>query len=296
MRITNRVLSKGYLNDLNRNLENMRKYQEQLSSGKEIRRPSDDPFKVARSMELNSSLMGNERYQKNIDEALGWLQSTDTALGQANDVLQNIRELVVYSSNGVHSDTEKETFKNTIQQYKEQLVEVANTSFDGRYVFNGDKTTEIPFTMSGTTVTYDGTNTNGLKKEFAPGIVLDIGITSNNFSKTSGLADDVFETIDKVIYNLENDISPTGLLNDIDKHIDNMLVSRGIVGARVNRLESMDKKNEEENFNMTELLSKTEDIDFAEKIMEYSVLESVYTASLQTGAKILQPSLLDFLR
>lgn len=292
MRITNRVLSKSYLTDLNRNLNNMKKYQEQLSSGKEIRRPSDNPFKVARSMELNTSLRANERYQENIDEATGWLDSTDAALGQFNDVLQRIKELTIQGGNAAYDSTERAAIKDEIVQLEGQLVDIGNTAFDGRYIFNGDATTEIPFAADGTLIK---TSVNGLKKEFAPGIVLDIATTGSRLSTNSD-GKNVFGTIQDIIGALDSNSSPTGFLDDISSHIDNVLKLRGEVGAKSNRLDTMSKKTTEENFNMTELLSKTEDIDFAEKIMEYSVMQSVYTASLQTGAKILQPSLIDFLR
>lgn len=291
MRITNKVLSKGYLTDLNRNLQNMKKLQEQLSSGKEIRRPSDNPFKVARSMELNSSLRANERYQENIDEAIGWLETTDSALGQFGDVLQRIKELVTQGSNGTLGSTEKASIKMEVEQLKGQLSEIGNTAYDGRYIFNGDETTQMPLGNDGT-ILYP--NANGLKKEFAPGIILDIGITSKNLCNDSA-ANNVFETIQNIINDLDNNKSPINNMNELTSHIDNVLMLRGQAGARCNRLETMSEKTTEENYNVTELLSKTEDIDFAQKVMEYSVMESVYTASLQTGAKILQPSLLDFL-
>lgn len=294
MRITNRVLSKGYLTDLNRNLQNLKKYQEQLSSGKEIRRPSDDPFKVARSMELYTSLRSNERYQENIDEALGWLETTDSALKEFNDTLQRIRELTVQGGNGTLSSTDRDAIVMEMKQLKEHLMDIGNTSYDGRYIFGGDETTKKPFTNNSGTIQYNF-DVNGLLKEFASGIVLDISTTSKELTNQSG-SSDVFTEIQNIIDDLSNGDSPSDRLDELDGYIDNTLRLRGKVGAICNRLESMSSKNEEENYNMTELLSKTEDIDIAEKVMEYSVLESVYTASLQTGAKILQPSLLDFLR
>lgn len=292
MRITNKVLSKGYLTDLNRNLQNMRKLQEQLASGKEIRRPSDDPFRVARSMELNTSLRANERYQKNIDEGIGWLETIDSALGQFGNALTRVKELTTQAANGTLSIDERNAIRMEVEQLRDQLIQIGNTTFDGRYIFNGDETTQTPFNADGT-IAYPAAN--GLKKEFAPGIVLDIGITGSALGNDS-VVNNVFETIDNIIKDLENDTSPMGNMDDLTAHIDNTLMLRGEAGARCNRLETMKEKNIEENYNATELLSKTEDIDFAQKVMEYSVLESVYTASLQTGARILQPSLLDFLR
>lgn len=296
MRITNKVLSQSYLTDLNRNLQNMKKYQEQLASGKEIRRPSDNPFKVARSMELNTSLRANARYQENIDEASGWLQTTDSALGQFGDVLQRVRELTIQGGNATYSSTERESIQKEMEQLKGQLVQIGNTVFDGRYIFNGDETTEKPFDADGSVLF---PTANGLKKEFAPGIILDISVTGKKLSINSEnppASGDVFNTVQNIIDKLGANTSPTDLLDDISNHIDNVLKLRGEAGARANRIETMSAKTTEENYNMTELLSKTEDVDFAQKIMQYSVMESVYTASLQAGAKILQPSLLDFLR
>lgn len=285
MRITNKVLVKGYLGDLTRNLENMRKYQEQLSSGKEIRRPSDNPFRVARSMELHNGISVNERYKTNIDEGIGWLETTDKALGQIGDALQRVRELAVAGGNGAYGPQEKESIKKEMEQIKGQIVQIGNTAFDGRYIFGGDKTTEIPFDQTGK---YNG-STEGLNREFTQGVILDIATRGDQFQQ-------VFTCLDDLISKLgsgESTSSEIGKVTDVTNQVLNL---RAEVGAKSNRLEAMSNKNDEETFNMTELLAKTEDIDVAAKVMEYKVMESIYTASLQTGAKILQPSILDFLR
>ena len=84
-------------------------------------------------------------------------------------------------------------------------------------------------------------------------------------------------------------------LNDLDKVIQNVLKARAEVGAKQNRMESAEAKNEEANLNMTDILSKTEDIDFTEKMIQYSTAQTVYQAALQVSAKILPSTLLDYL-
>lgn len=284
MRITNKSLVRNYLNDLNTNLHNMSSLQEQLSSGKELSKPSDNPFKVARVMELRTSISANDRYKTNIQEGAGWLQTTDDALSQLNDSLQRVRELTVAGGNGTYSTTERDAIKQEITQIKSGIVQIGNTVYDGRYVFGGDKTTSAPFDDSGA---YAGSAT-GLVREFSPGVTMDIGTTGDKFQG-------VFSTLDKIMTDLSNNKSPSGNLAELDTHIDNELILRAKAGANAARLEAMSSKNESETYNMTELLSKTEDIDIAQKYMEYSVMENVYNSSLQTGAKILQKSLLDFL-
>lgn len=285
MRITNKVLTNNFLGNLRNNLNNMQKYQNQLSSGKEVSRPSDDPFRVARTMELKANINANERYAKNIEEGIGWLNSTDTALGQIGDAMQTIYEKTVAGGNGAYSDDERNALKVHIQQLKEQIIEVGNASYDGRYIFGGDKTNIPPFKADGT---YQGSN-NGLLREFSQGVTLDIGTTGNQF-------EELFSKLDGIISDLDQNNSPSGRISGLKESIENVLKLRAEAGARSHRLEAMMTKNEDETFNMTSLLAKTYDIDVAEKVMEYKVMESVYNASLQTGAKILQPSLLDFLR
>jgi flagellar hook-associated protein 3 FlgL len=285
VRITNKVLTTNFLGNLRNNLTNMQKYQNQLSSGKEVSRPSDDPFRVARTMELTANINANERYAKNIEEGIGWLYTTDTALGQIGDAMQTIYEKTVAGGNGAYSEGEREALKLHIQQLKEQIAEVGNTSYDGRYIFGGDKTNVPPFTTQGV---YQG-SANGLVREFSQGVTLDIGTKGNQF-------EELFTKIDEIISDLGQNKSPSDRIAGLQQSMENVLKLRAEAGARSRRLEAMMSKNEDETFNMTALLSKTYDIDVAEKVMEYKVMESVYNASLQTGAKILQPSLLDFLR
>lgn len=288
MRITNKVLSRNFLGNLKVNLEEMQKYQNQLSSGHEVQRPSDDPFRVARTMELKSSIAANERYKKNIEEGLGWLDTVDAALSQISEVMQIVREKTIAGGNGAYSETERYAIAKHLEQLNEQIMQIGNTSYDGRYIFGGDKTTEPPFIKDNNKIKYNGSE-NGLIKEMSFGVTMDIGIKGKDF-------ENIFSIIDNIVNRLNNNESSADELKNLDSAFDNLLRIRAEVGAKQKRLEDMLQKNEQETFNMTQLLAKTYDIDVAQKVMEYKVMESIYQASLQTGAKILQPSLLDFLR
>ena len=112
MRITNKMLSNNFLRDMNNNLENMQTLQQQMTSGKEIRKPSDDPFKVSRAMQLNTNINANKQYNENIKDTNNWLNTTDTALGQAGDVLQRVRELLVSAGNAAYGSSEKTAIKD----------------------------------------------------------------------------------------------------------------------------------------------------------------------------------------
>lgn len=306
MRITNQSMLHNYLNNLNRNLANMSKYQDQVASGKEIRRPSDDPFAVIRSMSLHTSINQNAQYLKNIEASIGWVDMTDSALGSIGDIMNRLRELVIKGATGTQGDSERNAIKQEVIQLIDQIAQIGNTNYDGRYIFGGQNTTSFPFSVnSDNNLSYNGAAVADnlmLNREISQNVTMEINVPGLwiMFGKSSDpLAHGLDNTLKDIVDELDN--GNTGalggaLLNQIDKHIDNILALRTEMGAKYNRLEAAKLKNEEETFNMTELLSKTEDIDMAEKIMQYSMLESIYNASLAMGARILQPTLLNFLR
>lgn len=299
MRVTNQGLLHNYLSNLNRNLTYLSKFQNQLSSGKEIHRPSDDPFGSTRVMSLRNSLAQNKQYLKNIEDSMGWIDMTDTALGNMGDILTRIKVLSIQGFSGTMAENDRHAVEVEVKQLINQLAQIGNTKYDGKYIFAGSATTQRPFSVNGDMLSYNGTD-RVLEREISERVSLVINIPGNwiNEGRFAGeLTEDLASTLNKLVSALatteENDESH---IEKLEEHIDNILALRAEMGAKYNRLEAAKHKNEEETLNMTELLSKTEDIDFAGKIMEYMTLQNVYMASLSTGAKIMMPTLLDFLR
>jgi len=304
MRITNQSILHKYLNNLNKNLATMSKYQDQMSSLKEIRRPSDDPFAVTRAMSLHTSINQNEQYLRNIEDSIGWVDMTDTALGHLGDIMNRLRELVVKGANGTLSDSDRNAVKDEIIQLVDQIAQIGNTNYDGRYIFAGQDTTNTPFKVEGYQLLYTGAtgqNREMLTREVSQNVTMEINVPGTWIigGKPGQIVDqDLPSTLNDIVAAIENgDVDELGgrLLKQVDQHIDNILAMRSEMGAKYNRLTAAKQKNEEETYNMKELLSKTEDIDIAEKVMEYSTLANVYYASLSMGSRILMPSLLNFL-
>lgn len=308
MRITNSTLTTNYLRNLTRNLKMMEKYQNQLSSGKEISRPSDDPLLVSKIMDLNNNILQNEQFNKNISDTIGWVQTQDGALNNVNSTLNRIRELVIYGANGSLADTDRLAVNDEVKMKIQELMDTLNTNFDGRFIFAGQKTLSKPFSVDGDTLKYNDGGTPGdgsdknISREISKGVSVELVTDGSKILTTTGTSagnEDLGELLNKISDALNNNISDAlsgDLLGDLDKHIDNILQVRSKVGAIHNRLEAAESRNESENLNLNTLLSQREDIDVAEKYMEYSVMKTVYQASLATGAQILQPSLLDYLR
>lgn len=330
MRITNRMMTSSFLNDMQRNLNKMNKIQNQLTSGKEVRRPSDNPFIVARSMQLNGDISANEQYNSNIKDTINWLDATDTALGQLTDTMQRIRELMVSAGNAAYGEDEKNAIKDEINQRIEEVGTILNSSFDGKYIFGGSRATFKPVITEknengNNVISYAGKdgeiidlNTDSYKEkaqldmldkklsvEISKGVTMEYNVTSKQILEFN---DGVGESINlmSLLSDITNNISSKDLdesskltnenLKDITSSIDNLLKVRAEVGAKQNRMESAQLKNEEENFNLTEVLSANEDINFTEKTMQSATMQTIYMASLQTSAKVIQPSLLDYIR
>lgn len=319
MRVTNSMLVNNFLSDMKTNLSNMKDIQSQITSGKEIRKPSDDPFKVARSMQLNSAINANSQYNENIKDIGNYLDVTDTALGQAENVLQRVRELLISSGNGAYGTEEKIAIKNEIEQKISELSQTLNTNFDGGYVFGGTRGTTKPleddcsyFLNGGDSTKQINMIKGKLSTEISPGVDIEYNVTADeimNFTNENGDSISVKDLLTKIVNHLDgksddgsvddsNSVSNLigGDLQEVTDSINNILKVRSKVGANQNRMDSAKAKNEDETFNLTDILSGIEDIDITEKIMEYSTMQTVYMASLQTSAKIIQPSLLDYLR
>lgn len=343
-RITNSMMTSKFLSNMKRNLNNMSTLQNQLASGKEILRTSQNPFIATRNKQLSNQLSENEQYNANIKDTSNWCDTTDTALAQAGNVMARIKELMVKAGNGSYSEDEISTIKNEVVEKSKELAQIMNTTFDGAYIFGGTKGTTKPVTVdadgniayadpegngfgnasfTGTATSLTGTDLTNvqnqlethLKTEISQGVVVEYNKTATDIfeftdSKLTPNNVNVMDEISSLIKNLGVLSDKNALdadqsaalsyvngdgLSRMDSIIQNLLSNRAQVGTMQNRMESAMETNEDQNYNMTDILSSSEDIDFTEKTMEYAVMQTVYTASLQTSSKVLMNTIMDYI-
>ncbi|MCR4943232.1 MAG: flagellar hook-associated protein FlgL [Clostridium sp.] len=329
-RITNRMISNNYLSNMKRNLSNLNTINNQLSTGKLINRPSDNPYKTARSMQLTTSINSNAQYKTNIEDASNWLDATDDALSSLTNVVQRVRELMVSSGNAAYGSDESKSIAKEISERVSEITQILNTNFDGRYIFGGTKTTSKPVeatsdldrgTYSINFIDKDGkiidTDSTDYKQniltealsskigiEVSKGVNIDYNVTAMGvlkFRSDKGEYVDGLKLFDEIQNNLlsgdmaDREEVVKENLTDLDSLISNILNLRSEVGAKQNRLESAGSKNRDETLNMTDVLSRTEDVDYTEKTIEYYQAQTTYTAALQVNAQILPKTLLDYL-
>ncbi|QSZ27964.1 flagellar hook-associated protein FlgL [Aceticella autotrophica] len=296
MRVTNNMLVMNFMNDYNNNLETMQKDQNMLSTGKRINKPSDDPVAVANSLRIRMDMARNDAYTKNVDDAKSWLDLTDSALGQMGDLIQRTRELAVQGSNGTLTQADMQNIAEEIGQLKSQMIQVGNTQYNGRYIFAGFKTTTQPFTD--TSNSYSGDSSAIQFEVGAGGSKIAVNVTGDKVFDVSGGSSQLLDMMDKLKTALTagDHLSVSNMLYNIDKEMENVLAIRADAGAKSNRIDLTKNRLQSDNYNFTTLLSKNEDADMAQVITNLQMDENVYRASLAAGAKIIQPSLIDFLR
>lgn len=296
VRITQAMLNRTFLQNLSRNLASLDKLQNQLSSGRKIAKPSDDPVVAVRGMAYRSALVEIEQFKRNVDEGLTWLETTDKALDEATNLLQRARELLVRGLNGAMTAEDRAAMAKEIAQIKEQLGNVANTAVAGRYIFAGTDTKNPPYdAQTGTWVNQNGQD---ILVEIGKGIYLPINVLGKDVFAVPDAANGIFGVLDAIARGLNGDatVDLNAELGRLDQQLDNLLAVRATVGARMNRFELIQSRLEADEVNVTRLLSKEEDADMAEVITNLKTAENVYRAALAAGARIIQPSLVDFLR
>lgn len=297
MRVTQNMISNNLLRNISRSYQELDKYMNQLSTGKKITKPSDDPVIAMKGMGYRSEVKQVQQFQRNLNEVYNWFDNTDAALDKATLALQRVRELTVQASNGTNDDTELESIAKEIRQIGEHLKEIANTKINDKYIFNGTNTNESPFDDSGTFVP----NTESVKIEVSKGTLLKVNVDPKEvFGVTDDNQDyvDVFTTIEKLTEVLENGNSDEidAYLGKLDQHITQVLNARADLGARMNRVELIENRLDQQEVIATQMMSNNEDVDYTEAITKLITQESLHRAALSAGARIIQPTLLDFLR
>lgn len=238
-------------------------------------------------MNYRTDLNRIKQYQRNIGEVKNWIDSTDDALDKAVLALQRIRELTVQASNGTLEEDQRKAIAEEVKQLKEHLRDIGDTQVGGKYIFNGTKTNERP--------SVTGYTTGTIELEVFSGIKIPVNIEGAPLFKD--MLDDNNGDIQGLINALENNDPSIGdFLGKIDANIDKFLAARAQVGAKQNRVELMEDRLSQQEVFSSRILSDNEDIDIEKAIMELTTQESVHRAALSVGSRIIQPTLVDFLR
>lgn len=305
MRITHKTMHNNMLRNLNSGLRRMDTHQRQLASGKRVQLPSDDPAVVGSILGRKTSIAETRQYVKNLDDAISWLDATDSAFDSVTSVIHRVRELTVYGANDALGEEDRQALASEVRELAENILELANVSVGGRYVFAGQKTQTRPFVKADDadpfSAEYQGANAEhvDVRLEVGVGTEMAINLMDVDEEGNEGIFLPLFESLEAIHDNL-TDGDPRELGNqnlaDLDAALDTVLRYRAEAGAKANRLKMGRERLLDLELNLVQLLSGDQDVDVAEAIMHLKAEESVYRTALSVGARIIQPSLVDFLR
>lgn len=295
VRVTQSMISTRVLSDLQNVTQQLAKTQEQISSGKQLTQPSDDPFAASRSLQLRAEVARTQQYERNVDDASSWQTTADTALSNINDAVGRVRDLLVQGANDTQGPAGRQAIANEVTQLIDSIKTEANTQYAGVYVFSGTSTLTQPYQL-GANDTYAG-NTSSVNREIGPGI--QVGVNQIGSGVIGDSAGGLLTTLRKIVTDLQSGNTAalgTTDLKALDTDHDTVANAQSMVGALSNRLDSAKSRLQQLEDNSTKLLSNVEDADMAQVMINYSTQSAVYQAALRAGANIIQPSLMDFMR
>ena len=299
MRITNNTVQRHILSDMNAAQARMIDSQGKIASGKEISKPSDDPFAAARSLALRESIGGIRQHQRNVDDARGWQDAAESALARITDSVQRARELVTQGATDTVDAGARVAIAREIDELIAGIKENANTKYGGQYLFSGTRT-DKPAYDEATGDAYQGDN-GMVAREVGPGVSLGINQIATSFlggGQASG---------DNKLLHVLRDVSDHLKANDgaalrggdlqrFEAALEEVIDARAINGARSNRLEAASARLAELEQSTLGQISDVEDVDIARALIDFNSQQAGYQAALRAGANIVQSSLMDFLR
>ena len=301
-RVTTASSSRAMLTNINRNGRTLATAQERIASGKQVQRPSDGPAQVLSALDYRSQLRRNEQLSRNTLDAQAWLDNADSSLTHAVERLSAAQTLVIGGVNSSADDQSRAAYAAEIRAIKEELLQTANTRHLGRPIFSGTDDVTSSYLADGS---YQG-NAGVVERNVAPGISIRVNRTGPEIFGAAvdvGAGDDpmtgnVFQVLDAIASALEaGDIAAANVgLEQIRTSTDRIERSQVEMGARSKQIEEIGARNAEVDIELKFALSEVEDVDIAEALIEVQVQEMAYQAALGVAAKVIQPTLLDFLR
>ena len=295
------------MDGLQANLGKMQRLQEQLSSGKQVSRPSDGPVQTAEAMQYRSQLRRGEQLVRNADDGLAWLGTADSVLTSSLDMTRRVRELVLTGMNDTIGRESRLALAEEVDNLRAGLLDVANTVYLDRPVFGGTTGSARAFAPDGQFLGDDGV----ISRTVAPGTQVQVNMNGEDVFGEY-VPDDgdpmtpdgtqLFQVLSRIAAALRDPDSTAmhdGLdkgLQDLDVAVDRVVTGLGQVGARYNRIETMRAQASDDLISLRTSLSEVEDIDLPKTIVDLQMQEVAYKAALGATARVVQPSLLDFLR
>ncbi|MGD0452455.1 MAG: flagellar hook-associated protein FlgL [Solirubrobacteraceae bacterium] len=301
-RITPAMVTSSTLSDLNSSLAALERSTDELSSGRTILEPSDNPYGASRVIDLQSQLDGLSSYEANAQDGMAWENTASSAMSNMNEIAQRVRELVVQAANGTNNQSDLNTIALEVEQLSESIKQDANTQYAGQYVFSGTATTTAPYAQ-GAEDEYKG-NAETVSRAVGPGASVAVTTNISTLLGNGAASKDgkLLDTLRTIAGHLRSGTAEgrealgTTDLTSLDGNLETLSQLQAVAGSATDQLRAALTRNEDLQTSITESLSSTEDTNVAAVSIQYANEQAAYQAALRAGASIVQESLLNFLQ
>ncbi len=295
-----RISTFGYHNDtksaLSRAQEDLRRLSRQLSSGKRLTRPSDDPIAVGEILNARSDLANMVNRQKVLQRAQTITGPADSSLDNIAGALRDVKDIAVGASQPGLTDAARLSQAEIVRSHRNRIMDEANVSVENVYVFSGKLSHTRPFEEVAGSVSYTG-DSEGVQVWVAPDRPIEITVPGDrlfNYEDAGGnrpvsdVDSDMFALLDDLANAIEagDDAQITALSEDLDKLYGHVVEQRGVLGAKVQRIDDAAESAKTAEVAAREILSDTEDVDIASALTELQHQQLCYQAALTATAKL----------
>jgi flagellar hook-associated protein 3 FlgL len=292
MRVTNKMMADNITAQLFRQTKQMAETQEHIITGKRINRASDDPAGISSALSYYETISSLEQYDNNIANGKLHIDIADDILDMVTDLLGEAKEISFDSAPNLRTELAAD-----VAEVREQVLQMANHQIDGNYLFSGDATDTEPFSYDPVGLIWRYNGDSGTK-DVIIGENMTVNLTADGsaiFGPDGGNVLDVLDALESAL-TLPDPVAIKNQIAPLDSAMDRLNAIRARNAGVYKRLEATENHYAYFKINVEEMLSKTEDADVAEAIINFKVQQTTYESTLATSSMILQKSLIDFLR
>lgn len=290
-RVTNQMTALQSQQHLQAGSVRLAQAQERATSLDKLTRPSDDPTATAEALRVKSLQSAHAQHTRNVADGDGWLSTTDSALIAADSLMAKVRELTLQGANGSLSPNAKEAVAVELEGLKADLLGVANTSINGRSVFAGTSDAGVAFRAD-----YSWTGTAGSSVTRRIGPETTVAVDSDGSAAFGTGASSVFALIDDIATSLRTGGDVASHLTTVDARVSGLRSVQSDMGARHAQLLRAEDTLMDTKVTLEAQRAGLEDLDLGQAVLDLQLQNNSYQAALQVTAKVLQVSLMDFLR
>lgn len=269
---------------------------QQISTGMSVNSPSDNPAATAGLIENTAQTNANDQYQQSISSIQGVLQTADTVLGSVITSLNQAIGLATEGANGTNSPSQQQALAQEVQSIQDTIQNLANTSYQGNYLFAGTAVSTKPFVTDSTSPS--GVSYAGNSGENSVQIGADQFVSTNlpGSSIFSASGSDMFQALHDVTAALQNGGNVTSALNELHAVFNNINTQRTFYGNALDELSSVNNNLRQQQLALAQQTSNLISADPAKAASNLVQAEYTLNAALSAFGRISQNTLLDYLK